>query len=84
MQLKFSCSVLPVGSKSHRGHFADAGGSMAEREGRRTANRTQGQAVSRSRCQPRRKLIPLAPRHRHHVVLFKRRQPARGDAFGVV
>lgn len=81
VRLKFSCSVLPLDNKRHRGNSADAGRSSAESSGRRTANRAMEQAISRSRRQPFRKLFPLAPWHRHHVILFKRRQylPPRGS-----
>lgn len=84
VQLKFSCSVLQADNKRYKGNSADAGGSMAEGDGRRTANRAMGQKISQSRRQSLCKLFPLAPRYRRHVVLFERRQHSRGDAFGVV
>lgn len=57
---------------------------MAERDGRRTANRAMRPKASRLCRQPFRKLFPFTPRHRHHVVLFKQRQYPRGDALGIV
>ena len=84
MQLKFSRSVLQADNKRYKGNSADAGRSSAESSGRRTANRAMGPKISQSRRQSLCKLFPLAPRYRHHVILFKRRQHSRGDAFGVV
>ena len=84
VQLKFSCSVLQADNQRHRGNSVDAGGSTAERDGWRTVDRAMEPEASRSCRQPFRKLFPFSPRHRHHVVLFERRQHSRGDAFGIV